>query len=214
MKTQVLKLSDIKAAAYNPRKQLKPGDADYERLKNSITNFGLVEPVIVNQRNMTLVGGHQRYTILKDLGETETEAIIVDLDEEGEKTLNIALNKIEGGWDNEKLRDILSELPTEEVEKTSFSKDEIDDLLKDLGGAQEAMDAQIEQETEKGDKETPPETSQEGQETPSKGFEIYLSFTTQEAAEEWLRAHNVETTFSDNRSIVITMGEAGANAVG
>ena len=113
MKTQTLKLSDIKAATYNPRKQLKPGDADYERLKNSITNFGLVEPIIVNQRNMTLVGGHQRYTVLKDLGETETEAIIVDLDEEGEKTLNIALNKIEGGWDNEKLKDILSELPTE-----------------------------------------------------------------------------------------------------
>ena len=143
MKTQTLKLSDIKAATYNPRKQLKPGDADYERLKNSITNFGLVEPIIVNQRNMTLVGGHQRYAVLKDLGETETEAIIVDLDEEGEKTLNIALNKIEGGWDNEKLKDILSELPTEEVEKTSFSKEEIDDLLKDINRAQEVVDAQI-----------------------------------------------------------------------
>lgn len=211
VKTKVLQLADIKAAAYNPRRELKPGDEDYERLKNSLESFGLVEPIIVNIRNMTLVGGHQRYTILKDLGETETEAVIVDLDEAAEKTLNIALNKIEGDWDTDKLKDILATLSPEEIEKTSFSKDEIGALLQDIQKAQDAADAETENEQDEAPQDTS-QNEQEAQDTTEKGFEIYLSFTTQEAAEEWLKAQGVETTFTESRSIVLTMGEAQTNA--
>ena len=211
METMVVRLSDIRKAEYNPRKDLQPGDADYERLKNSITDFGLVEPVIVNKRNMTLVGGHQRYRILSDLGETETEAVVVDLDEEAEKTLNIALNKIEGHWDNAKLRELLQELPAEDVVKTSFGQEEIDDILKDIEAAQKIAD--VEAEEEQGD-ELSADDSQEEQEGPLKGFEIYLSFVTQEAAEKWLEGHGVDASFNDSRSVVVTIGEANADAVG
>ena len=67
MEFKKLKIADLVPASYNPRKALKPGDAEYEKIKNSITEFGYVDPVIVND-DMTVIGGHQRLTVLKDLG--------------------------------------------------------------------------------------------------------------------------------------------------
>ena len=40
----------LNPAAYNPRKDLKPGDKEYEKLKRSIAEFGFVEPVIWNRQ--------------------------------------------------------------------------------------------------------------------------------------------------------------------
>ena len=65
--------------------------------KNSIQEFGYCEPVIVNA-DMTIIGGHQRVTVLKDLGYTEIECIVISIDKTKEKALNIALNKITGEW--------------------------------------------------------------------------------------------------------------------
>ena len=75
-------VEQLKAAAYNPRKELKSGDAEYEKLKRSITEFGYVEPVIWNKRSGNVVGGHQRLTVLKDIGETQIDCVIVDLDDQ------------------------------------------------------------------------------------------------------------------------------------
>ena len=210
MKTKRLRLADIKMAPYNPRRELKPGDEEYERLKNSITEFGFVEPIIVNERNMVIVGGHQRYRILTDLGETETDAIVVDLDEQGEKTLNIALNKIEGDWDTVKLQELFKELSADDIERTSFSKIEITDILQDLHEAEKAVEAEEE------NAEPQPSGGNEQDDAPEaddmKPFEIYLSFTTQEAAEAWLEAHGVQQEFTESRSIVLNMEEANADA--
>ena len=60
-------VADLKAADYNPRKDLQPGDAEYEKLKRSIQEFGYVEPVIWNKRTGVVVGGHQRLKVMKDL---------------------------------------------------------------------------------------------------------------------------------------------------
>lgn len=102
MNIKRIKLADVKPAAYNPRRQLKPGEKEYEALKASISRWSLVEPLVVNLRTGNLVGGHQRYNVLLDLGHTEAEAAVVDLDEKQEKLLNVALNRIEGQWDYEK----------------------------------------------------------------------------------------------------------------
>ena len=59
MKFQKYKIAELVPAAYNPRKKLKPGDKEYEKIKNSITEFGYVEPIIVNS-DLTIIGG-QRY---------------------------------------------------------------------------------------------------------------------------------------------------------
>lgn len=131
-------LSRINAAPYNPRLDLKPGDRQYEQLRHSIEHFGCVEPLVWNKRTGNLVGGHQRFKVLQELGHTEVEVVIVDLPLEQEKLLNVALNKIAGDWDEPKLADLLQELaaiPDIDVGITGFDGEELDALLgRMLGG--------------------------------------------------------------------------------
>ena len=89
-------IGDLTPAPYNPRKDLRPGDREYESLKRSIQEFGVVDPVIFNTRTKHLVGGHQRLTVLRDLGHTSAPTVLVDLDELREKALNLKLNKVAG----------------------------------------------------------------------------------------------------------------------
>ena len=70
MDLRKIKIADLIPASYNPRKALKPGDKEYEKIKRSIEEFGYCEPIIVNS-DMTIIGGHQRVTVLQDLGYTE-----------------------------------------------------------------------------------------------------------------------------------------------
>lgn len=89
----------LNPAAYNPRRDLKPGDKDYEKLKRSIEEFGFVEPVVWNERTGFVVGGHQRLKVLLDMGVTQIDCVVVDMEPEREKALNVALNRIQGDWD-------------------------------------------------------------------------------------------------------------------
>lgn len=127
------KAVDLLPAEYNPRKDLNPGDPEYEKLKRSIEEFGYVEPVIWNKTTGRVVGGHQRLKVLIDLGITELDCVIIEMDEAKEKALNIALNKISGDWDKDKLALLISDLQGEafDVPLTGFDPDEIDDLFKD-----------------------------------------------------------------------------------
>lgn len=125
--------ADLLPADYNPRKDLKPGDAEYEKLKRSIEQFGYVEPVIWNKTTGRVVGGHQRLKVLMDMGMTEVDCVVVEMDEEKEKALNIALNKISGDWDKDKLALLIADLQGADfdVSLTGFEPAEIDDLFKD-----------------------------------------------------------------------------------
>lgn len=142
-------LAEIKGAAYNPRKKLKPGDPDYELLSKGLSEFGCVEPLVWNKRTGTLVGGHQRLQVLMDLGQKEIEVSVVDLPPDREAALNIALNKISGDWDFPKLRDVLAELDTGAIDTdlTGFTDEEIRalfdraDVVEDFFDANEAADA-------------------------------------------------------------------------
>lgn len=127
------KTVDLLPAKYNPRKDLKPGDAEYEKLKRSVEQFGYVEPVIWNKTTGRVVGGHQRLKVLIDMGYTEVDCVVVELDEEKEKALNIALNKISGEWDKDKLALLITDLQGADfdVSFTGFEPAEIDDLFKD-----------------------------------------------------------------------------------
>ncbi len=134
MLIKTLKVSEINPARYNPRKDLKPEDSEYKKLKKSILEFDLVEPLVYNQRSGNLIGGHQRLKILKELGIKEVEVSMVDLDDEKEKALNLALNKIQGYWDLPKLKDLLEELDTGnfDIEITGFDNVEIEELQTQL----------------------------------------------------------------------------------
>ena len=125
--------ADLLPADYNPRKDLKPGDAEYEKLKRSIEQFGYVEPVIWNQTTGRVVGGHQRLKVLMDMGMSEVDCVVVSMDEEKEKALNIALNKISGDWDKDKLALLIADLQGADfdVSLTGFEPAEIDALFKE-----------------------------------------------------------------------------------
>lgn len=127
---KVLPVSVLKPAAYNPRKKLKPGDKEYEKIKASIQEFGFADPLVVNS-DMTIVGGHQRLTVAVELGYTEVPCAIVDVDKVREKALNIALNKITGAWDEDMLADLLKDLEASEFDLglTGFEIPEIESLF-------------------------------------------------------------------------------------
>lgn len=131
MQIERKRIRDLNRAAYNPRIDLIPGDTEYENLRRSITTYGMLIPVIWNKRTGNVVGGHQRLTVLKNEGETEVDVSVVDLDETQERQLNVALNKIEGGWDEEKLAELLAELG-DDATLTGFTQQEIDSLTNDI----------------------------------------------------------------------------------
>ncbi len=131
MKWQSLSVDSLLPAEYNPRKKLKSGDKEYEKIKNSILEFGYVEPIIINY-DMTVIGGHQRLTVLKDLGYTEVQCVVVHIENENKvKALNIALNKITGAWNEQLLADLLVDLQTANfnTDFTGFEAPEIEQLF-------------------------------------------------------------------------------------
>lgn len=198
MNIKRIKLADVKPAAYNPRRQLKPGEKEYEALKASISRWSLVEPLVVNLRTGNLVGGHQRYNVLLDLGHTEAEAAVVDLDEKQEKLLNVALNRIEGQWDYEKLQDLFEEFSAEDIFATGYSDGE----LKTLFGGEDEDPTDLYQD------DPEPEEDDDGDDTEEDDgeFSIYLSFPTRQAAEEWLEGEGIERDFPrGGRNLVIHM---------
>lgn len=125
-------IDQLTHAAYNPRVTLKLGDPEYEKLKKSFKEFGYVDPVVFNVRTGTVIGGHQRLNVMRELGYTEVEVSVVDLPPAKEKALNLALNKIGGHWDMPKLMNLLEELQGEDfdIDLTGFGLKEFDDLVR------------------------------------------------------------------------------------
>ncbi len=96
MELEKVKIEELEPATYNPR---QISTKQFNDLKESITKFGMVDPLIVNKNSYTIVGGHQRYKICKQLGYKEIGCIILDLNKEQERELNIRLNKNTGEFD-------------------------------------------------------------------------------------------------------------------
>lgn len=103
-------VAQIKPAAYNPRVPLQRGDPAYERLRRSIDTFGAVEPMVWNERTGNLVGGHVRFSILRERGDAAVTVSVVDLSERDEKVLNLALNRHAGEWDYPALAEMIRDL--------------------------------------------------------------------------------------------------------
>lgn len=134
-----IKIKDLKPAPYNPR---KIDDDELLKLENSIKEFGFVSPIIVNLKNNHIIGGHQRYKVISeltdelnliklgDVGLAFTDDDIEIEDEQHEKALNLALNKIQGSWDISKLLALMEDLELNDmdVELTGFEQGEIVEL--------------------------------------------------------------------------------------
>ena len=161
MDIQKISTDKLIPASYNPRKELKPGDPEYEKLKRSIEEFGYVEPVIWNKRTGVVIGGHQRLRVLKDLGFTEVDCVVLDIDEQQEKALNVALNKISGEWDIPLLTSLLKDLNDGGYDATitGFDVSEMSSLFDDQSEIVE---------------DDPPEVADETQEPISKAGDRWL----------------------------------------
>jgi len=136
-------ISELKPAAYNPRKNLSDKDPEYQRIKKSIETFGYVDPVIVNS-DYTVIGGHQRLKVLKEMGEATIDVVVVDVPKTQEKALNVALNKITGEWDFQQLSIVLSELKEADfdISITGFSDEELKKIDEDLFGKPVTLDTE------------------------------------------------------------------------
>lgn len=108
MQIKMMDVADIRVAPYNPRVDLQPGDPEYEALRNSLERWDIVDPLVFNTRSGRLVGGHQRFKIIRDhLKRKKVPVVEVNLSDDDERALNVALNKIGGRFDEDKLGEVL-----------------------------------------------------------------------------------------------------------
>jgi ParB-like chromosome segregation protein Spo0J len=132
MQIETRLIKDLIPAIYNPRKNIKAGDAEWRRIEKSIKTYGMVEPVIINAykgREGVVIGGHQRLKVLQAMGVVEVDCSVVDVDEAHEKALNLALNKISNEWDVPGLKALMEELDSgilPDIEITGFDLKEVE----------------------------------------------------------------------------------------
>lgn len=123
-------------ASYNPN---KPSERTREELKASIKEFGFLEPIILNIRTKTIIGGHTRLAIADELGLKEVPVLEVDLDPTDERLANLGLNNIHDPWDAEKLEVLFKELDISDEQKmkvTGFDAAEVQELISFIHGAE------------------------------------------------------------------------------
>ncbi len=131
MDIRKISIDKLNMAEYNPRVDLRPEDEEYQKLKRSIETFGYVEPIVWNERTGNVVGGHQRLKILILQGYKEIDASCINVSELEEKALNAALNKIDGRWDFDKLKEVLLEIENSDIDTalSGFNDYEVKSLL-------------------------------------------------------------------------------------
>lgn len=187
-------LSRLNPAEYNPRVDLKPGDERYEKIKGSLEEFGLVEPLVVNKNGLRVISGHQRLKILLANGVKEAEAVLVDIaSEDKERLLNLQLNKIEGRWDNIKLAELLQEFDEEQLSLTGFNEKELAALTAEYEAAMKQAEEDIAEAENVNGAADAPQTTAEANE---KEVLIYMSFERKTDAQNWLKSRNIEKDYN------------------
>ncbi len=141
---RIVKLADLKPAPYNPR---TISQDSLNGLAASLERFGVVEPIIWNERTKHIVGGHQRFEVLKQRGDTEAQVVVVSLNDLEEKALNVTLNNPNiAGQFTDNLQELLTAIKLED--ENLLDKLRLDTLLVDfspveLEGSQGALDKKI-----------------------------------------------------------------------
>ena len=128
MQIEKANIQDLISPDWNPRQIT---EEELQKLETSLNEFGYIEPIIVNDVNNHIVGGNQRCKALKQLGYTEVDVVYVHIEDLAkEKACNVALNKISGDWDNDKLKVVLEEIELSpiDVSLTGFDEIELTDM--------------------------------------------------------------------------------------
>ena len=125
MEVKNVNIDELRFAEYNPREIT---DKSFEDLKNSLKEFGFVEPAVVNANN-EIIGGHMRVRAAKETGMEEVPVVYVNLTDDKAKILNLALNRITGRWATEKLSELITELKSSDdldLTLSGFEDQELD----------------------------------------------------------------------------------------
>lgn len=191
----MIKQIDIKKlneAPYNPRVKLEPGMPEWEKLKRSIERFDNIVPLVWNERTGNLVGGHQRLAVLKSLGRKKADVSVVNISEEEEKILNIALNKIKGRWDYDKLGDLLKGFDEEVAAVSGFAAEEIAVMLASNDDLEGFEDEDYSEWDESGDEEII-----------GGSYVITLVFANAELASEWAENEGYEDQIKEGTNTTV-----------
>lgn len=207
IKTVTVDINDVLESPFNPRRIT---DDVLARLKKSIQQFGYVDPLIVNKQNMQVVGGNQRLRAMKELGYTNVSVVFVDLDDSKEKALNVALNKISGEWDFEKLTSLMTSLDEADLEFTGFGDSEIEMLLQSANGVADFQGSDGDgaeypgegrgESSDSGSADAPHSSNSN-----SEAFVVYLTFKTMEKAESWCKAHELSAQFREGKKTTMIL---------
>lgn len=192
MKIERIALTKIKPSPYNPR---RIGDRMRAELEKSLDAYGLVDPLIVNRRTMHVVGGNQRLAVLKVRKVKDVSVHFVDVDDDRERALNVALNKIAADWDSKALKTLLSEVGEGAV--TGFDTDEISFYLEQ---GQADFDGAAGKGAPEGDA-PPEERTTSAPEKPANEFPymVYFTFKTQEAAQAFVEEQGFPTRVEEGQ---------------
>lgn len=125
---ETIALDAYAPAPYNPRTISKH---DMANLQRSIERWGDLENVVVNKRTGHIVSGHQRVEAAKAAGLKDFRAVVIDVNEDEEKLINLAMNRVRGEWDEPGLGALLGELgelPGVDVSLAGFGESELSAL--------------------------------------------------------------------------------------
>lgn len=144
IKIEQVNISLLKPAEYNPRRLTAKQE---ETLTKSIERYKLLDPIIANSykgREMTVISGHQRLKIAKKLGYKKVPVVFVNLPIEKERELNLLMNKAQGEWDLE----LLKQFDVEILLETGFDDSDLSAIWDDCLATEED-DFQTEKEIAK-----------------------------------------------------------------
>lgn len=142
-------LDQITPAPYNPRVDLTPNDPEYQKIKRSIQDHGLLQPIVYNEQTGNAVGGNQRLKILKEMGINDAVCAVIHVPLLREMEICVALNKLDNLWDREKLREIMIQFKDDDydVSRTGFDQYEFDQLTQEMNMTVSGFFQDQEQET-------------------------------------------------------------------
>lgn len=205
MEIEKIKITDIVPAEYNPR---QISDEELTKLSNSINEFGLVDPIIINLKNNKIIGGHQRYDVLVnqymvdnnfyaelnllrfgDVGWIFTDTDLKIESEEHEKALNLALNKISGEWDFEKLSEVLQDIKINDfdIELTGFDELEVELLSPD-----DSLSNLYDEEEAESYDEVPDDYIDVEGDVPNLTYSVIFSFEDKDRANEFIKSFGLD----------------------
>ena len=197
-----IKITDLIPSDYNPRIMSEKESA---KLRNSLENFGLVDPIVINLKNNHIIGGHQRFEVLidqhlednkifdelnlirlGDIGWVFTDTDLKVESDDHEKALNLSLNKIGGEWDTEKLFVILEELEVNNfnIDLTGFDGFDEEIEIKGLLDKMEFSEPENKADSENSKSESEDVEFDEEDDTAIGFYEITLLFDSEEEMTE------------------------------